>query len=83
MPADTQEGDILLIATAGMDYLFVFEGRNSIEPDQSRGIHHLTHHPGAYGHSMASHYNLREPASELYLAQEHSGGGQGKTLGLS
>jgi diaminopimelate decarboxylase/aspartate kinase len=54
MPADTQEGDILLIATAG-----------------------------AYGHSMASHYNLREPASELYLAQEHSGGGQGKTLGLS
>lgn len=38
MPADTQEGDIVLIATAG-----------------------------AYGHSMASNYNLRDPATEHFL----------------
>jgi diaminopimelate decarboxylase/aspartate kinase len=39
LPADTREGDILLIANAG-----------------------------AYGFAMASRYNLREPASELWLA---------------
>ncbi|MFZ9478812.1 MAG: bifunctional aspartate kinase/diaminopimelate decarboxylase [Steroidobacteraceae bacterium] len=38
LPADTSEGDILLIATAG-----------------------------AYGASMASHYNLRDPAEELLI----------------
>lgn len=38
LPADTGEGDILLIATAG-----------------------------AYGASMASHYNLRDPAEELLI----------------
>ena len=35
---EAQEGDVLLIATAG-----------------------------AYGHSMSSRYNLREPAEELVL----------------
>lgn len=38
LPADTREGDVLLIANAG-----------------------------AYGHAMASRYNLREPAEEIYL----------------
>ena len=38
LPAETCEGDILLIATAG-----------------------------AYGASMASHYNLRDPAEELLI----------------
>lgn len=38
LPANTAEGDVLLIATAG-----------------------------AYGASMASHYNLRDPAEELIL----------------
>jgi len=38
LPADTAEGDVLLIATAG-----------------------------AYGASMASHYNLRDPAEEILI----------------
>lgn len=38
LPKDTDEGDVILIATAG-----------------------------AYGHSMSSFYNMREPATEVFL----------------
>jgi diaminopimelate decarboxylase len=57
MPADTQEGDIVLIATAGTSH------RHS----RHHCVTHLYLPLGAYGHSMASNYNLRDPATEHFL----------------
>jgi diaminopimelate decarboxylase len=58
MPADTQEGDIVLIATAGTSHQ---------HSRPSCVSHPLLLPPGAYGHSMASNYNLRDPATEHFL----------------
>ena len=43
-------------------------GRERLLPPSLEGDVMLISTAGAYGHSMSSHYNLREPAEELVLA---------------
>ena len=42
-------------------------GHDRLLPPTREGDVLLIANAGAYGHAMSSHYNLREPAEELYL----------------
>jgi diaminopimelate decarboxylase/aspartate kinase len=42
-------------------------GHDRLLPPTREGDVLLIANAGAYGHSMSSHYNLRAPATELFL----------------